>query len=152
MPTTDPAQPAFERFEAARLKYIAMSEHAYAVCAEVEAELTPAPPCNCTSRAKEAEHSWWQAQRRRRVERQLGTDEDEYCRGSRDQMETAFKTLTAIEPTTVAGVLSKMRAWWNEYQDPGADLPGPEANASEAEVFLIDLYRDLERLDGEARS
>ena len=52
-------------------------------------------------------------------------------------MDLAYQTLIDIQPTTVDGVLRKIRAWWNMAEDPGADIPDQDPeDASEAEVFL----------------
>ena len=44
----DPVLPAYEAFEAARLEYIAISDHVYAVAEAVEADLAPEPHRNRT--------------------------------------------------------------------------------------------------------
>jgi hypothetical protein len=146
---------AYEKFEAARLNFIAVNDHATVVSDEVESELGPEPHRTWASdepRHKIAAANWWHAQRRRRVEARLGTDEDEFWKTSFDRMECAQEALAEIQATTLDGLLCQIRAWWINYMDPGdTEIPIPDKGDSEIEETLKRFYHDLERLAGEAR-
>ncbi len=147
MSMSGPIQSAYETFEAARLEYVARYDHATTVCRTVDAELEPQPKYLWTggsTRAEEAERSWWLAQHRRRVTARLGVDSDEFCRIHRDRMECAYKALADIPATTTAELLCQTRAW----RDVNEDLT---EERDRAEAMVGRLYRDLERLAGEAR-
>ena len=156
MSMSDPVQSAFEAFEAERLKYVAMYDHACAVTEEVEAALGPRQRRTWASdepRHKIAAADWWQAQRRRRVAAQLGTDEDDFCKPYQDRMYLAYEALDDIQATTLDGLLCQIRAWWNNFEDSGdIEVPKPEKDANEPEAVLQRFYHDLKRLAGEARS
>ena len=152
MSMSDPVQSAFETFEAARLKYVAIYDHAYAVTEEVEAALGPEPHRTWASdepRHKIAAANWWQAHRRRRVAAQLGTDEDEFCKPHQDRMDLAYEALCDIQATTVDGLRCQIRAWWNTYENMcDTEVPRPDKGDSEPEAVL---QRFVARLAGEAR-
>jgi hypothetical protein len=153
---SDPIQSAFEIFEAARLKCVAMNDRAWAVAEEVEAALGPKPHRTWASdepRHRIAAADWWQAQRRRRVAAQLGTDEDGFCKPSQDRMDRAYAALDDIQATTVEGLRCQIRARWNNYENMGdTEVPRPDKGDGGAEAALQRFYHDLERLAGEARS
>ena len=149
----DPVLPAYEAFEAARLKYIAASDHVYAVVEAVEAELPPEPHRNRTylelSPAERVEAHEWRALSYRRVTARLGMDEDDFCDLYRVRMELAYDTLADIQATTVAGLLCQVRAWWNARQVVrDTEVPKPEGSYYDPEVFVQRFYHDVERLAG----
>ena len=148
MSMNDPIQSALETFEAARLKYVAMYDHASVVTQEVEAALGPSPPWAWAydeARAKRAECDWWQAQRRRLVAAQLGTDEDSFCNPHRVRMEGAYAALDKFQATTVDELLCQLRAW-RCVEECCVDETSSEWR------MILRLLKDLERLAGELRS
>ena len=94
----DPVLPAYEAFEAARLKYIAASDHVYAVVEAVEAELPPEPHRNRTylelSPAERNEAYRWRSLCCRRINARLGMDEDDLSDLYHDRVEVAYEALT----------------------------------------------------------
>ncbi len=154
----DPVLPAFEVFEAARLKYIAISDHVYAVVEEVEAGLSPEPHRNRTylelSPAEHDEACEWRELCHRRVTARLGMDEDDFRNAYFDRVELAYEALTDIQATTVAGLLCQIRAWWNWHEttrDTEVPKPDPTKHDSDAEVIVRRLYHDVARLAGEVQ-
>ncbi len=150
---SDPVLPAYEAFEAARLKYIAMSDHVDAVDKEVEAELPPKPHRGRNYRelspAEVAEHHEWNTLHFRRVTARLGMDEDDFSDVYQDRMELAYEALAGIQATTVAGLLCQVRAWWNARQTVrDTEVPKPEGSSYDPEVFVQRLYHDVARLAG----
>ena len=155
----DPVLPAYEAFEAARLKYIAISDHVYTVVEAVETELPPEPHRNRTylelSPAECDEAREWRELCHRRVTARLGMDEDDFRNAYFDRVELAYEALADIQAATVAGLLCQVRAWWNVREvvrDTEVPKPDPEESPWEPELMVQRLYHDVARLVGEARS
>ena len=151
----DPVLPAYETFEAARLEYIAISDHVYAVAEAVEAEMPPEPHRNRTclelSPAEADEARKWRRECHRHITARLGMDEDGLRDIYQDRMELAYAAVADIQATTIAGLLCQVRAWWNVREvvrDPEVPKPGPEENPWEPEVIVRRLYHDVARLAG----
>ena len=151
----DPVLPAYEAFEAARLKYIAISDHVYTVVEVVEAELPPEPHRNRTylelSPAELDEAAEWRRLCNRRVTARLGMDEDDLRDVYIDRMGLAYDALTDIQATTFAGLLCQVRAWWNVHEtmrDTEIPKPDPKVSDYDAGVIVRRLYHDVARLDG----
>jgi hypothetical protein len=145
-------------FEAARLKYIAICDHAQAVGEAVEADLPPEPHRDRNykemSPAEDEEARQWRVLRNRRVTARLGMDEDDFCNAYLDRADLAYGDLAEIQATTVAGLLCQVRAWWNRTEnmyDTEVPKPQPKTLICEPEMLVQRLYHDLERLAGEAR-
>jgi hypothetical protein len=116
----EPVLPAYEAFEAARLKSIAMSDHRLAVVEAVEAELPPEPHRNRTylelSPTECDEAAEWRGLCNRRVTARLGMDEDSFMDIYYDRTMLAYEAVVDIRATTVAGLLCQVRAWWSTYE------------------------------------
>ena len=147
------------RYEAARLKYIAASNHARAVREAVEAELPPEPHRGRAwkelSPAEDEEARQWRVLCSRRVVARLGVREDEFHKPYLDLVALAYGSLTDIQATTVAGLLVQIRAWWHWHEnmhDSEVPKPDPAQHDYDAEVIVRRLYHDVARLAGEARS
>ena len=110
----DPVLPAFEVFEAARLKYIAASDHVSSVRGAVEADLPPEPHRGRVwkelSPAEDEEAQQWRALCNRRVTARLGIDEDAFHKPYLDRVGLAYGSLTDIQATTVEGVRRQIQA------------------------------------------
>ena len=153
----DPVLPAYEAFEAARLKYIAISDHVYAVAEAIEAEMPPEPHRDRTylemSPAEQSEAYGWRSLCCRRINGRLGMDEDDFRDVYLDRMELAYEALADIHAATVAGLLCQVRAWWNaRYTVRDTEVPKPEGSTYDPEVMVQRLYHDVARLAGEAQS
>ena len=155
----DPVLPAYEAFETARLKYIAISDHVYTVVEAVEAELPPEPHFGRRwldlSVAERDEGAAWRRLCNQRVSARLGMGEDDFLDVYMDRMNLAYFALADIQATTVAGLLCQVRAWWNVHEtvrDTEVPKPDPEESAYEPKVIVRRLYHDIARLVGEARS
>ena len=155
----DPVLPAYEVFEAARLKYIATGDRAHAVNEAVRAELSPEPHPNRThwelSSAERDEDNEWRELFNRRVTARHGMSEDDFRNAYLDRVDIAYQALTDVEATTVAGLLCQVRAWWNvrgDISDTEIPKPDPAEHDYDAEVIVRRLYHDVARLAGEARS
>ena len=149
----DPVLPAYEAFEAARLKYITMSDHVHAVAEAVEAELPPAPHRYRTylelSDVERDEAAQWRTLAYRRVTARLGMNEDDFLDVYLDRMDLAYWALADIQATTVAGLLCQVRAWWNSRQVVrDTEVPKPEGSYYDPEVFVQRVYHDVARLAG----
>ncbi len=151
----DPVLPAYEAFEAARLKYIATSDHVYAVAEAVEAELPPEPHRNRTylelSPTEADEAREWRVECCRRITARLGMDEDDLRDIYQDQVELAYDALADIQAATVAGLLCQVRAWWNVHEtmrDTEIPKPDPKVSDYDAGVIVRRLYHDVVRLSG----
>ena len=155
----DPVLPAYEAFEAARLKYIAASDHVYSVHEAVEAEMPPEPHRDRAwkelSPAEDEEARQWRVLCNRRVAARLGVNEDQFCKPYLDRVGLAYGSLTDIQATTVAGLLVQIRAWWHWHEnmhDTEVPKPDPAQDDYDAEVIVRRLYHDVARLALEAPS
>ncbi len=154
----DPVLPAYEAFEAVRREYIAASDHIYAVCEAVDAEMPPEPyPGRFYPDLSDAERDAGAAWRRihaHRVEDRLGADQDDIMNAHHDRIYDGYHDLMDIQATTVAGLLCQVRAWWAAHEtvrDTDVPEPGPEDRIFEPQVLVQRLYQDIARLTGESR-
>ncbi len=155
----DPVLPAYEAFEAARLEAIAASDYRCAVVEAVEAEMPPEPHRNRTylelSDAERDEAAEWRELCHPRVTARLGMDEDSFMDIYYGRTMLAYETVADIRPTTVAGLLCQIRAWWSTYEGHhNTEIPklDPEESPWEPQSVVQRLYHDLERLAGEVPS
>ncbi len=153
----DPVLPAYEAFEAERLKYIAICDHAHIVGGVVESGMPPEPHRGRAwkelSPAEDEEARQWRVLCNRRVDARLGVDEDEFSKSYLDRVGLAYGSLTDIQATTVAGLLVQIRAWWHWHEDMrDTEVPRPDKGDKEPEAVLQRFYHDVARLAGEARS
>ena len=149
----DPVLPAFEAYEAARLQAIAASDYRLAIVEAVEAEMPPEPHPLRTylelSDAERKEAGEWRVLSARRVTARLGMDEDSFMDIYYDRTMLAYKTVADIRPTTVAGLLCQVRAWWSTYEGHrNTEVPkdDPEETPWEPQSVVQRVYHDLTRL------
>ncbi len=151
----DPVLPTYEAFESVRREYIVTSDHIYAVCEAVDAEMPPEPhPGRHYPDLSDAE--WdeavaWRRVHARRVEDRLGADQDEITNVLHDRIWDGYHDLMNTQATTVEGLLSQVRAWWAAYEtvrDTEVPEPGPEDRIFEPQVLVQRLYHDVARLTG----
>ncbi len=155
----DPVLPAFEAYEAARLEAIAASDYRLAIVEAAESGLPPEPHLGKwypdLSDAEHDEACEWRGERNRRVTARLGMDEDSFMDIYYDRTMLAYETVADIRPTTVAGLLCQVRAWWSTYEGhTNTEIPkdDPEVSPWEPQSVVQRVYHDLARLAGEARS
>ncbi len=155
----DPVLPAFEAYEAARLEAIAASDHRLAIVEAVEAQMPPEPHRNRTylelSDAERKEAADWRGVCNRHVTARLGMDEDDFMNIHYDRVILAYETVADIRPTTVAGLLCQVRAWWSTYEGHSiTEIPkdDPEVSPWEPQSVVQRVYHDLARLTGSAPS
>ena len=151
----DPVLPAFEAYEAARLQAIAASDYRLAIVEAVEAEMPPEPHKGRTylelSEAEREEGAAWRRASNRRVTARLGMDEDSFMDIYYDRTMLAYETVADIRPTTVAGLLCQVRAWWSTYEGHrNTEVPkdDPEVSPWEPQSVVQRVYHDLARLAG----
>ncbi len=149
----DPILPAYEAFEAARLEAIAASDHRLAIVEAVEAQMPPEPHRNRTylelSDAERKEAADWRGLSARRVTARLGMDEDDFMGIYYDRVILAYETVADIRPTTVAGLLCQVRAWWSTYEGHSITeipKPDPEVSPWEPQSVVQRVYHDVARL------
>ncbi len=155
----DPVLPAFKAYEAARLQAIAMSDHRLAIVEAVEAELPPEPHPNRTylelSDAEREKAAAWRQVCARRITARLGMGEDDFMGIYYDRTILAYEAVADIRPTTVAGLLCQVRAWWSTYEGHSiTEIPkdDPEVSPWEPQSVVQRVYHDLARLTGEVPS
>ena len=155
----DPVLPAFEAYEAARLEGIAASNYRLAIVKAVEADLPPEPHPGQTylelSKAEDEEAREWRRVSNRRVTARLGMDEDDFMDIYYDRTILAYEAVADIRPTTVAGLLCQIRAWWSTYEGyHNTEVPkdDPEVSPWEPQSVVQRVYHDLERLAGGMQS
>ncbi len=151
----DPVLPAFEAYEAARLEAIAASNRRLAIVQAVEAGMPPEPHRNRTylelSDAEREEGAAWRRVCNRRVTARLGMDEDDFMGIYYDRTILAYEAVADIRPTTVAGLLCQVRAWWSTYEGhSNTEVPrlDPEVSPWEPQSVVQRLYHDVARLAG----
>ncbi len=151
----DPVLPAFEAYEAARLQAIAASDYRLAIVEAVEAELPPEPHLGRVglelSNAEDEEAREWRMLSHRHVKARLGMDEDDFMDIYYDRVILAYEAVADIRPTTVAGLLCQLRAWWSSYEGHSiTEVPkdDPEVSPWEPQSVVQRVYHDLERLAG----
>ncbi len=155
----DPVLPAFAAYEAARLQSNAMSDHRLAIVEAVEAGMPPEPHRNRTylelSDAERKEAADWRVLCARRVTARLGVDEDSFMDIYYNRTMLVYEAVADIRPTTVAGLLCQIRAWWSTYEGHSiTEVPkdDPEVSPWEPQSVVQRVYHDIARLTGEARS
>ena len=155
----DPVLPAFEAYEAARLESLAASDHRLAIVEAVQAKLPPEPHPGRfgleLSDAEDKEAREWRRSSARRVTARLGMDEDDFMGIYYDRTILAYEAVADIRPTTVAGLLCQIRAWWSTYEGHSkTEVPklDPEVSPWEPQSVVQRVYHDLERLAGRAQS
>ncbi len=154
----DPVLPAFAAYEATRLQSNARSDHRCAIVEAVEAGMPPEPHANQTYPlfgVEWEESVAWRRVCNRRVAARLGMDEDDFMNIGYDRVMLAYETVADIRPTTVAGLLCQVRAWWSTYEDhtkTGVPKDDPEESPWEPQSVVQRLYHDLTRLAGGIQS
>ncbi len=155
----DPVLPAFEAFEAVRLEAIAASDYRLAIVEAVQAELPPEPYLGRVGLelfdAEDKEAREWRRLCNRRVTARLGMDEDAFMDIYYDRVMLAYEAVVDIRPTTVAGLLCQVRAWWSTYEGHSiTEVPkdDPEVSPWEPQSVVQRVYHDLARLTGEVPS
>ena len=151
----DPVLPAFEAFEAARLEALAASAYRLGIVEAVEAELPPEPHKGRywpdLSDAERDEGAQWRELCGRRVTARLGMDEDSFMDIYYDRTMLAYEAVADVRPTTVAGLLCQVRAWWSSYEGHNiTEIPidDPEVSPWEPQSVVQRVYHDLARLSG----
>ncbi len=107
------------------------------------------------SEAERKEAGNWRVLSGRRVTARLGMDEDSFMDIYYDRTILAYEAVADIRPTTVAGLLCQIRAWWSTYEGHSiTEVPkdDPEVSPWEPQSVVQRVYHDLERLTGRMQS